>query len=234
MDHGILSVVDHTAEWWLNELKTHAITVNQEWAAKLGINPAAAITTVKPSGTVSQLVDAASGKHERYAPYYIRTVRGDKKDPLTQLMVAQGFPVEDDLTKPESTSVFSFPVKAPESATFRNDRTAIEQLEHYLMFQEHWSEHNVSNTIYVRDHEWLEVGAWVYKHFDKLAGVSFLPHSDHSYRQAPYQECTQEEYEALLARMPTFDWDALAQFEKDDSTVNTKELACTASGCELP
>ena len=234
MDHAVLSSVSDTTKWWLSELKGHAIDVNQEWATKLGIKPAAAITTVKPSGTVSQLVDAASGKHERYAPYYIRTVRGDKKDPLTQLMTTLGFPVEDDLTKPESTSVFSFPVKAPENATFRNDRTAIEQLEHYLMFQEYWSEHNVSNTIYVRDHEWLEVGAWVYKRFDKLAGVSFLPHSDHSYRQAPYQECTQEEYEALLARMPTFDWDALSQFEKDDSTVNTKELACTASGCELP
>lgn len=233
MDHPVLSQVSDTAEEWLKYLKQYAITVNAEWAAKLGINPAAAITTVKPSGTVSQLVDAASGKHERYAQYYIRTVRGDNKDPLTQLMLQQGFPAEPAFGKEESTTVFSFPVKAPEHAVFRNDRTAVEQLEHYLMFQRHWSEHNVSNTIYVRDHEWVEVGAWVYKHFDELAGVSFLPHSDHSYRQAPYTECTREQYEALLARMPSFDWDKLSQFEKDDSTVNTKELACSSGVCEI-
>lgn len=233
MDHEILSNVSTEATDWLIKLKEHAIEVNKHWADKLGINQSVAITTVKPSGTVSQLVDSASGKHERYAPYYIRTVRGDKKDPLTQLMISQGFPVEDDLTKPDSIAVFSFPTKAPEHAVFRNDRTAIEQLEHYLMFQTHWSEHNVSNTIYVKDHEWLEVGAWVYKHFDQLAGVSFLPHSDHTYKQAPYQECTKEEYETLLAKMPSFDWDQLAHFEKDDSTVNTKELACHAGACEL-
>lgn len=233
MDHPILSQVSDTAREWLNALREHAIDINKVWAQKLGINPAAAITTVKPSGTVSQLVDAASGKHERYAPFYIRTVRGDKKDPLTQLMISQGFPNEDAFGKEESTSVFSFPVKAPERAVFRNDRTAIQQLEHYLMFQDCWSEHNVSNTIYVKDHEWLEVGAWVYKHFHKLAGVSFLPHSDHSYRQAPYQECTEADYETLKARMPSFNWDELARFERDDSTVNTKELACTAGACEL-
>ena len=234
MDHEILSQVSQQARDWLDVLRAYAVEVNVEWATKLGINQSVAITTVKPSGTVSQLVDAASGKHERYAHYYVRTVRGDKKDPLTQLMMAQGFPYEDDAYgKAESIAVFSFPVKAPDVAVFRNDRTAIEQLEHYLMFQDHWSEHNVSNTIYVKDAEWLEVGAWVYKHFDKLAGVSFLPHSDHSYRQAPYQECTQEDYEALLARMPSFDWDELALFEQTDATVNTKELACTAGQCEL-
>ena len=233
MDHELLSTTARDARKWLDELREYAVEVNKEWAAKLGINQSVAISTVKPSGTVSQLVDAASGKHERYAPYYIRTVRGDKKDPLTQLMVAQGFPHEDDVMKPESTTVFSFPVKAPEGAVFRNERTAIEQLEHYLMFQEHWSEHNVSNTIYVKDHEWLEVGAWVYKHFDQLAGVSFLPHSDHSYRQAPYQECSQKEYEDLLSRMPEFNWDDLAHFERDDSTVNTKELACTSGTCDI-
>ena len=233
MDHPVLSQVSEQAVKWLTLLRQHAIEVNKEWAYKLGINQSVAITTVKPSGTVSQLVDAASGKHERYAPYYIRTVRGDNKDPLTQLMLNQGFPAEPDVTKPETTTVFSFPVEAPTGAVFRNDRTAIEQLEHYLMFQRHWSEHNVSNTIYVKDHEWLEVGAWVYKHFDELAGVSFLPHSDHSYRQAPYTECTKEEYLALKARMPKFDWTRLAEFEKDDSTVNTKELACSAGVCEI-
>jgi ribonucleoside-diphosphate reductase alpha chain len=233
MDHEVLSQVTAEASQWLEELKAYAIAVNAEWAAKLGINPAAAITTVKPSGTVSQLVDAASGKHERYAEYYIRTVRGDNKDPLTQLMISQGFPHEPAFGKEATTTVFSFPVNAPAHAVFRNDRTAIQQLEHYLMFQRHWSEHNVSNTIYVRDHEWLAVGAWVFEHFDELAGVSFLPHSDHSYKQAPYTECSKEEYEALLARMPSFDWDALANFETTDATVNTKELACTAGACEL-
>lgn len=233
MDHEVLSTVSDQARQWLDELREYAIEVNREWAAKLGINPAAAITTVKPSGTVSQLVDAASGKHERYAQYYIRTVRGDMKDPLTKLMIAQGFPYEPAIGKEEAMAVFSFPVKSPDQAVFRNDRTAVEQLEHYRMFQDHWSEHNVSNTIYVKDHEWLEVGAWVYKHFDKLAGVSFLPHSDHSYKQAPYTECTKEEYEALLARMPSFNWDELAAFEQDDSTVNTKELACSSGVCEV-
>lgn len=233
MDHEVLAWVTPESERWLEELKAVVIEVNIEWSAKLGIKPAAAATTMKPSGTVSQLVDAASGKHERYAPFYIRTVRGDNKDPLTKLMIAQGFPHEPAFGKEETTTVFSFPVKAPPGSVFRNDRTAIQQLEHYLMFQRHWSEHNVSNTIYVKDSEWLEVGAWVYKHFDELAGVSFLPHSDHSYKQAPYQECTEADYEALLARMPAFDWVELANFERDDSTVNTKELACSAGQCEL-
>ena len=233
MDHPVLSQVSEQSIEWLQQLRDWAIQVNRDWAAKLGINPAAAITTVKPSGTVSQLVDSASGKHERYAHYYIRTVRGDNKDPLTQLMLQQGFPAEPAFGKEGSTTVFSFPVKAPDEAVFRNDRTAIEQLEHYLMFQRHWSEHNVSNTIYVRDSEWLKVGAWVYDHFDELAGVSFLPHSDHSYKQAPYTECSKEDYEALLARMPSFNWDELAQLERDDSTVNTKELACTSGVCEI-
>lgn len=233
MDHWLLSEVTHQAATTLSKLRQYAVEVNAEWTDRLGINRSAAITTVKPSGTVSQLVDAASGKHERYAPNYIRTVRGDKKDPLTQLMVDQGFPYEDCVSKPENTAVFSFPVKSPGDAVFRNDRTAIEQLEHYLMFQEHWSEHNVSNTIYVKDAEWVSVGAWVYEHFDSLAGVSFLPYSDHSYRQAPYTECSQDEYEALLAKMPQFNWDALAQYETDDSTVNVKELACVSGVCDL-
>ena len=214
-------------------MKATAIETNQVWAEQLGINPSAAITTVKPSGTVSQLVDSASGIHPRYAEYYIRTVRADKKDPLAKLMREQGFPVEDCVTKPDTTDIFSFPVECPGHAVMRNDRTALEQLEHYLMFQTVWSEHNVSITVYVKDHEWLGVGDWVYRHFDRLAGVSFLPHSDHSYRQAPYTECTEEEYVTLLHAMPQFDWAALARFEKDDATVNTKELACTAGVCEI-
>lgn len=228
-----LNSQDSLASYWLTEMKAVALATNKEWAAKLGIKPAAAITTVKPSGTVSQLVDSASGIHPRYSEYYIRTVRGDKKDPLAQLMVSQGFPVEDAFGKEDSTYVFSFPVKGPATGVFRDDRSAIEQLEHYLMYQKYWSEHNVSNTIYVKENEWLEVGAWVYKNFDDLAGVSFLPHSNHSYKQAPYQECDEAAYLELLNKMPTFDWDALALFEKDDSTVNTKELACTNGVCDI-
>lgn len=234
MDHPVLSQVGAETEYWLNEMKHQAIAVNAHLAKQLNIKPAAAITTVKPSGTVSQLVDSASGIHPRYSDFYIRTVRADKNDPLAQLMRLQGFPVEDDVMKPDTGDVFSFPVAAPSHTVFRNDRTAIQQLEHYLMVQTYWAEHNVSNTIYVKDAEWLEVGAWVYKHFDKLAGVSFLPHSDHSYRQAPYQECTEAQYLEAAAKMPTFNWDQLAEFERDDATMNTKELACTASGCELP
>jgi len=233
MDHPVLSQTNSQAIEWLKEMKAYAIQINQVWATKLGINQSVAITTVKPSGTVSQLVDSASGIHTRYSDYYIRTVRADKKDPLAQLMRNQGFPVEDCVMKGHSTDVFSFPVKAPAAAVFRNDRSAMEQLEHYLMVQTHWTEHNVSVTVYVKDHEWLGVGDWVYRNFDKIAGVSFLPHSDHSYQQAPYTECSKEEYEALLARMPEFDWAALAHFEKDDSTVNTKELACSAGVCEV-
>ena len=233
MDHPVLCQASPEAIEWLTAMKQKAIDTNKAWAAKLGINQSAAITTIKPSGTVSQLVDSASGIHPRYSEYYIRTVRADKKDPLARLMREQGFPVEDCVSKSDTTDVFSFPVQAPDHAVMRNDRTALQQLEHYLMFQTYWSEHNVSITVYVKDHEWLGVGDWVYRHFDKLAGVSFLPHSDHSYRQAPYQECTKEEYEELLARMPAFDWDALARFEADDSTVNVRELACSSGVCEI-
>jgi len=233
MDHEVLSVTSLEAATWLQNLKAYAISVNAIWAAKLGINQSVAVTTVKPSGTVSQLVDSASGIHPRYSEFYIRTVRADKKDPLAQLMRSQGFPVEDCVNKPDTTDIFSFPVEGPSHAVFRNDRSAIEQLEHYLMVLDNWVEHNVSITVYVKDHEWLDVGAWVYRHFDKVAGVSFLPHSDHSYKQAPYTECTKEEYQTLLAKMPAMDWDALADFEKDDATVNVKELACSGGVCEI-
>lgn len=233
MDHPVLSQTNEVAVEWLQAMKTMAIMVNKEWAKKLGINQSVAITTVKPSGTVSQLVDSASGIHPRYSNYYVRTVRADKKDPLAQMMRQQGFPVEDCAMKPDSTDIFSFPVEGPTHAIFRNERTAIEQLDHYLMFQTHWTEHNVSVTVYVKDHEWMGVGDWVYRNFDKAAGVSFLPHSDHSYQQAPYTECTKEEYEALLARMPEFNWADLALFEKTDATVSVRELACSAGVCEI-
>ena len=233
MDHEVLNQTNERTVEWLKVMKQVAIDTNKKWAEKLGINQSAAITTVKPSGTVSQLVDSSSGIHPRYSKYYVRTVRADKKDPLAQLMREQGFPVEDCANKPDSTDIFSFPVEGPGHTVFRNDRTAIEQLEHYLMFQTYWSEHNVSITVYVKDHEWLGVGDWVYRNFDYIAGVSFLPHSDHAYKQAPYTECTEQEYLDLLSRMPVFDWDKLSNFEKDDSTINVKELACSAGHCEV-
>lgn len=234
MDHEVLSKVSDEAALWLRTLREHAIAVNKEWAAKLGINVSAAITTVKPSGTVSQLVDSASGIHPRYSQYYIRTVRGDKKDPLAQYMRSVGFPVEDDVMKPETTDVFSFPVKCPANAVMRNDMTAIEQLEHYVQFKNNWSEHMVSITVYVREEEWVRVGAWVYDHFDDVCGVSFLPHSDHSYRQAPYTECTEEEYNIALAKMPAItSWEGLRDFEKEDQGTGTREWACVSGSCEI-
>ena len=218
----------------LEILRDEAVKTNKLWAAKLGIPVSAAITCVKPSGTVSQLVDSASGIHARHNPYYIRTVRADKKDPLAVMMKDMGFPVEDDVTKPEHTCVFSFPQKSPENAIFRNDMTAIEQLEMWLIYQRHWCEHKPSVTISVKEEEWPEVGAWVYNHFDEMSGVSFLPFSEHSYKQAPYQDCTKEEYEALAAKMPKeVNWTDLAKYEKKDTTTGTQELACVAGGCEI-
>ena len=225
-DHRLLSVV-------LEELKKISVETNKEWAEKIGINPAAAITCVKPSGTVSQLTDAASGIHARHSEYYIRTVRADRKDPLCQMMIDLGFPAEPCVMKPDHTMVFSFPMKAVGSIT-RNDLTAIEHLELWLTYQRHWCEHKPSITITVREHEWMEVGAWVYKHFDEISGISFLPHSDHSYRQAPYQECTQIAYTALSVEMPkNVDWSLLKNYEKTDTTASSQTFACSGDKCEL-
>jgi ribonucleoside-diphosphate reductase alpha chain len=218
----------------LEGLREEAVKTNKLWAAKLGIPVSAAITCVKPSGTVSQLVDSASGIHARHSPYYIRTVRADKKDPLAVMMKEMGFPVEDDVTKPDHTYVFSFPQKSPEHAVFRKDMSAIEQLELWLTYQRHWCEHKPSITVSVKEEEWMSVGAWVYEHFDEMSGVSFLPFSDHVYKQAPYQDCTMEEYEALAAKMPKIvNWMDLAKYEKQDTTTGTQELACVAGGCEI-
>lgn len=233
MDHEVLSKPSDEAAQWLTQLREHAVKTNAKWAKKLGINASVAITTVKPSGTVSQLVDSASGIHPRYSQYYVRTVRADKKDPLAQFMRAEGFPVEDCVMKPDTTDVFAFPVKAPDHAVFRNDMSAIQQLEHYLMFKRFWCEHNPSITVYVRDHEWLAVGDWVYNNFDDVGGVSFLPHTDHVYQQAPYTECSEAEYEELAGKMPSVAWSKLQEFEKEDTTTGTKELACTAGSCEI-
>ena len=219
----------------LKELKQVAIDTNKEWAKKLNINQSVAITCVKPSGTVSQLVDSASGIHARHAPYYIRTVRADKKDPLAKMMHDQGFPVEDDVTKPDHTWVFSFPIKGPERGIYRKDMSAIEHLELWKIYQDSWCEHKPSITVSVNEDEWLAVGAWVYKNFDKMSGVSFLPFADHSYRQAPYQDCSKQEYETLLKKMPDdIEWAKLSEYEEKDMTHGSQELACSAEGgCEI-
>jgi ribonucleoside-diphosphate reductase alpha chain len=233
MDHTTMAGKDgddKLAEW-LDTLRNVAIDTNKLWAEKLGIPQSVAITTVKPSGTVSQLVDSASGIHPRYAHFYVRTVRQDKKDPLCQFLIAAGVPHEDDVTKPESTVVFSFPQAAPKDAVFRDDMTAIQQLNHYLAYKKHWCEHNPSITVYVRENEWLEVGNWVYKNFDDIGGVSFLPHSDHSYRQAPYQECTEAEYSVLKAKMPDIKWEEFV--EVTDNVEGAQMLACTSGVCEI-
>lgn len=234
MDHPVLSgKMDMDLDNLLEEMRTHSVEVNKVWAGHLEINPSASITCVKPSGTASQLVDSASGIHARYSEYYIRRVRADRKDPLAQMLIKQGVPCEPDVTKPGSTLVFSFPIKSPSEAVFRNDRTAIEQLEIYLKYKKKWCEHNPSVTVYVKEPEWLEVGAWVYKNFNEIGGVSFLNHSGHIYKQAPYEEINRETYEKLFAEMPKVDWEQITEYEKYDQTEGARELACSAGGCDL-
>ena len=218
----------------LEILRAVAVETNAKIAKDLGIPQSTAITCVKPSGTVSQLVDSASGIHARHNDYYIRTVRGDNKDPLTQFMKASGIPNEPCVMKPDSTTVFSFPMKSPDGAITRTEMTAIEQLEVWLMFQRHWCEHKPSITVSVKEEEWMDVGAWVYKNFDEVSGISFLPFSDHTYAQAPYQDIDEAKYYALLNEMPdSIDWSKLADFEKEDTTSGGRELACTADACEV-
>ena len=225
---------EHDLPKLLLDLKNEAIKTNAEIAKKIGINQSVSVTCVKPSGTVSQLVDAASGIHARHNPYYIRTVRGDKKDPLTRMMADAGFPVEDDAMNPSNTSVFSFPMKVDDGAVFRTDMSAIEQLELWLIYQKYWCEHKPSVTISVKENEWLEVGAWVFKNFDFMSGVSFLPFAEHTYKQAPYQDIKKEDYEILLDRMPKeVLWSKLSEYEKTDMTIGSQELACAAGGCEI-
>ena len=218
----------------LDKLREMAIKTNVEFAKKLGINQSVAITCVKPSGTVSQLVDAASGIHARHNPYYIRTIRGDKKDPLTKMMVDVGFPVEDDVMNPSHTSIFSFPIKVNGTSIFRADMSAIRQLEFWKIYQDHWCEHKPSVTVSVKESEWMEVGAWVYNNFDYMSGVSFLPFSEHTYKQSPYQDCNKKEYEGLLKKMPkNVEWEKLSEYEKTDMTISSQELACVGGFCEI-
>ena len=234
MDNPLMTMKNKGLESTLAKLREVAVETNAEWAERLKINASVAITCVKPSGTVSQLVDSASGIHARHSPYYIRTVRGDNKDPLTQFMIDQGIPNEPCVFKGDTTTVFSFPVMSPNRAVTRNDMTAIEQLEMWLTYQRYWCEHKPSVTISVRDDEWLTVGAFVYEHFDEMSGVSFLPHSDHTYQQAPYQDCTREEYKALLKSMPKqINWEALSEYEQEDNTVAMQTMACSGDVCEI-
>ena len=234
MDNPLMTPKNQGLEQTLEHLRSVAVNTNAEFAGMLNIPVSAAITCVKPSGTVSQLVDSASGIHARHSAYYIRTVRGDNKDPLTQFMKDKGIPNEPCVMKGDTTTVFSFPIKSPDNAVTRNDMTAIEQLELWLTYQRHWCEHKPSVTISVRDAEWMEVGAFVYRHFDEMSGVSFLPHTDHTYQQAPYQDCTKEKYEELLAKMPTsIAWSEITEYESEDNTAGSQTMACTGDSCEL-
>jgi ribonucleoside-diphosphate reductase alpha chain len=234
MDNKLTNGTKKGLDNLLLELKEVAISTNKVWSKKLGINQAAAITAVKPSGTVSQLVDSASGIHARHSPYYIRRVRADMKDPLGKLMEDQGIPCEPDVMKPENVKVFSFPMKSPKGAICRTDKSAIEQLELWLTYQRSWCEHKPSVTISVKEHEWLAVGSWVYEHFDEVSGVSFLPFSDHSYQQAPYEDIDHQTYLDMARAMPkSIDWSLITKYELEDMTKGTKELACTAGVCEV-
>ena len=234
MDNPLMTSANKGLEKTLEHLRETAVHTNADWADRLGIPHSAAITCVKPSGTVSQLVDSASGIHARHALHYIRTVRGDNKDPLTQMMKDQRIPNAPCVMKPDTTTVFSFPQKSPNKAVTRNDLSAIEQLETWLTYQRHWCEHKPSVTVTVRSDEWMEVGAFVYKHFDEMSGVSFLPHSDHTYQQAPYQDCTKDDYKKLSAIMPkSIDWSKLSEYEQEDNTVAMQTMACTGDVCEM-
>ena len=234
MDNPLMTLQNKGLQKMLEHLRTVAVSTNKEWAERLDIPASAAILCVKPSGTVSQLVDSASGIHARHSPYYIRTVRGDSKDPLTQFMMDQGIPNEPCVMKPDSTVVFSFPIKSPDRAVTRNDMTAIEQLNMWLMYQRHFCEHKPSVTISVRDAEWMAVGAFVYENFDEMSGVSFLPHSEHTYQQAPYQDVDEDTYDTLLNQMPaTIDWAKLSDYEKDDNTIAMQTMACSGDVCEI-
>jgi ribonucleoside-diphosphate reductase alpha chain len=233
MDHYLLGKNSPDLEKWLEQIRDVAIKTNEKWATKLGINQSAAITCVKPSGTVSQLVDSASGIHPRFSEHYIRRVRSDKKDPLAQFMQTTGFPVEQDLMS-QASLVFSFPIKAPEESIKVNDIDALQQLRLWKKYQEFWCEHKPSITVYYTDDEFLEVAQWIWNNFDLCSGISLLPYSDHVYQQAPYEDIDAEKYEELLAAMPEgVNWDDLEHFEKEDNTTGSQELACVGGACEI-
>lgn len=232
MDHPVLSKVCDEAKEWLTELRQVAIGINKEWANKLSINQSVAITCCKPSGTVSELVDSSPGIHPRFSKYYLRSIRNDQKDPITKLMQDQGVPNEQDVMNPTNV-IFSFPKKSPEESVIREEITAIQQLDHYKMIKDYWTEHNPSCTIYIKPNEWLAVGDWIYRNWDDVGGVSFLPYSDHVYKQAPFQEIDKETYEKLLAEMPEINFSKIAEYENDDMTAGSQELACVAGSCAI-
>ncbi len=234
LDNEMLSTNNCMLTDMLVGFRQIAVKTNEKLAKKIGINQSTAITCVKPSGTVSQLVDSASGIHPRHSEYYIRTVRGDNKDPLTQFMIQSGIPAEPAIGNEDNMTVFSFPVQSPKGALTRDSLTAVEHLELWKTYAENWCEHKPSITISVKEHEWLEVGDWVYKNFDHISGVSFLPHSDHTYQQAPYTDCRKEEYESLVKKMPdTINWEGLKEIEVEDTTTGSQELSCTGEVCEV-
>ena len=233
MDNELTNGRKHGLEKTLTALREVAVETNKEWSEVLGVPQSTAITCVKPSGTVSQLVDSSSGIHPRHSSYYIRTVRGDNKDPLTQFLIDSGIPAEADFMKPDSQTVFSFPMKSPKKSVKRDDMTAIEQLQTWLTYQRYWCEHKPSVTISVRDDEWMEVGAFVFKHFDEMSGVSFLPHSDHTYQQAPYQDCTETVYNDFSSKFGHIDWNKFRDYEKVDTTTSSQNFACSGDSCEI-
>ena len=235
MDHPVLngSKGEKELEKWLTKMREHAIGVNKKWANKLGVEQSAAITCVKPSGTVSQLALCASGIHPNYSQYYIRTVRQDNKDPMTDFLIAQGVPHEPCFMKPDTTTVFSFPIEAPKTSVFRTDVGAVGQLEIWKQYQEHWCEHKPSITVYYKDDEYFDVCSWIWKNWDIMSGISLLPYDNGSYRQAPYQEITKEEYTEAMKGFPEIDWDKMPEFERGDTTTGTQELACSGGVCEI-
>ena len=234
MDNTLMTTKNKGLEKTLEHLRNVAVDTNKVWADRLGIPVAAAITCNKPSGTVSQLVDSSSGIHTRYSRHYIRTVRGDNGDPLTQFLKDSGVPNEPAAFSPDTTTVFSFPMSSPKGAIVTSDVSAIDQLETWLMYQRHWCEHKPSVTISVRDDEWVEVGAFVYKHFDEMSGVSFLPYDSHTYQQAPYQEVSWKDIVDLRKEMPKeLDWELLKTYETEDNTLGSQTLACSGDSCEI-
>jgi ribonucleoside-triphosphate reductase len=234
MDSPLTNSVNDKTKKLLSSLKDVAVKTNQKWAKIFNINVSVAITCNKPSGTISQLVDCSSGVHTRHSEYYIRTVRADNSDPLCKFMIENGFPYEKCVSNPDYVTVFSFPMKSPKGCVTRKDLSAIEQLEIWKMYKEYWCEHNPSVTISVRENEWMQVGSWVYENFDSITGVSFLPYSEHIYPQAPYQDLTKEQYDDMIKKMPSnIDWVKLKEYESEDNTISSQELACTSNSCEI-
>jgi hypothetical protein len=235
-DHVILGKTSKKAKAWLTEMKETAIETATEWAKALNINTPCAITCTKPSGTVSQLVDSASGLHPRFSPYYIRRVRVSTTDPMFSYLNSIGMKWEPEVGQIKetcSTAVFAFPVKSPDTSVMRDDVDAIEQLEHWLMIQKYWCEHKPSITVYVKENEWLKVGSWVYEHWNYVSGISFLPYDGGIYPLAPYTECTEEEYQNIVDTIPNFEFDLLSKFENEDKTEGSREFNCTGDKCEL-